>query len=196
MVISHWVVINKKGLSRDNTFLVEGEKLLPEELYKSLQCNYPKFFKMDKLCKWAWVATEYLLSANDLRYREMDKNKIALALTTSYGCLDVDKRYYESISIASPSLFVYTLPNIMLGEICIRHGFKGEQVCMMRDQFDAPELHFIADDLLREKEMDACLCGWVNVTPDDYDICLLWITKVGNGPMLSAVAMQEIYDRE
>ena len=194
MVISHWVVINKKGLSRDNTLLKDGDNLSPGELYNDLHCKYPKFFKMDKLCKWAWIAAEYLLSGNDLRYERIDKHKIALALTTSQGCLDVDQRYYESIGMPSPSLFVYTLPNIMLGEISIRHGFKGEQVCLIREGFDAPELHFITEGLVNDNDMDACLCGWVNVADEGYDICLLWITREGKGVNFTSAALQELYN--
>ena len=138
MIINEWIVINdrlRQG-SRVNAESALG-MLSAEDMYSALQCSYPKFFKMDKLCKWAWVATEYLLGGKDEAYKGIDKNKIAICLTTGHGCIDVDKRYLDGIAIASPGLFVYTLPNIMLGELCIRHGFKGEQQCMVNEKFDA-----------------------------------------------------------
>ena len=62
----------------------------------------------------------------------LDTNKVAVVLATAHGCIDVDKKYLDTIELSlAPHCFVYTLPNIMLGEICIRHGFKGEQLCMV-----------------------------------------------------------------
>jgi len=151
----------------------------PEDLYTALGCAYPKFFKMDLLCKWAWVAAEYLLTENGMPvYAGIPGEKIAVVLFTGSGCLEADKKYYDTLNtVPSPSLFVYTLSNIMLGEICIRHGFKGEQLCMAAEGFDSGELLFWAEDLLRHKGMDACLCGWVDVTGMAPDIDIRWMTR-------------------
>ncbi len=176
MGIDNWVVINKKGLFRNGVLLVAGH-LTPEQVYSELKCNYPKFYKMDKLCKWAFVATECLLG--DSINTETDKNKIGVMLSTSHGCLDVDKRYADA-AIPSPSLFVYTLPNIMLGEIGIRHGFKGEQVCTVNERFDASELYFATTVMLETKHMDACLTGWVDVSEEGADICMFWVSPAGD----------------
>ncbi len=194
MVISHWVVLSGDVITRDNV-VSELTGQTPEEIYRGLQCSYPKFFKMDKLCKWAFVASEYLIEKSELLYNGIDKNNIAIALTTSHGCLDVDKRYLETIDVPSPALFVYTLPNIMLGEICIRHGFKGEQLCMVSEQFDADELYFSVERFLKTGGMDACLCGWADATGDSHDVVLFWVTKGGSGVAFSADAMRDIYGR-
>src|SRR5205085_4959199 len=118
------------------TTFEKSSNLSADDLYRGLHCNYPKFFKMDKLCKWAFVASELLLEQGKV-YEGLDKNIISLALATGHGCMEVDKRYLETIDLPSPALFVYTLPNIMLGEICIRNGFKGAQICMVSEAFDA-----------------------------------------------------------
>ena len=121
----------------------------PQELYRLMQCNYMKFFKMDPLCKWAWLGAEALLTDKGGNlYDGMDKNKIAVVLMTKHGCIDVDKKYLEGLdNIPSPALFVYTLPNIMLGEISIKHGFKGEQLCLVDEYFNTEELHFLGERL-------------------------------------------------
>ena len=138
---------------------------------------------MDLLCKWAWLGAETLLMQNGVPvYGGVDKTKIAVVLMTNHGCLEVDKKYQETTNtIASPALFVYTLPNIMLGEICIRHGFKGEQACFVNDRFDVEQLHFWVNDLLHNRGMEACLCGWVDAVTDDHNISLFWVTKNGGG---------------
>ncbi|CAM6004753.1 unnamed protein product [Sphagnum balticum] len=63
---------------------------------------------------------------------------IAVIVSCAHSSLDTDRRYWESVEAGapSPSLFVYTLPNVMLGEICIRWGIKGENTCMVSDTFD------------------------------------------------------------
>lgn len=138
-----------------------------------------KFFKMDILSKWAWLGTELLLNPDgNSIYQGIDKSKVAVVLQTGHGCLDVDKKYRASMDdVASPALFVYTLPNIMLGEICIRHGFKGEQLCMLSEQLDTQELTFWVNDLLNNRGMDACLCGWVDAYEDNKEVSLFWVSK-------------------
>ena len=147
---------------------------------------------MDKLCKWAWVAAEYLFQGDTLPYAGLDKNRVGVYLATAHGCIDVDKRYLDGIAMPSPALFVYTLPNIMLGELCIRHGFKGEQLCMMEERFDAEELFFSVKGML-ERGMEGCLCGWVDIYDEQYDVCLFWVTKKGKGYNFSPEMMRDIY---
>ena len=143
MIIRNCILFNSKS----------SPGTTPEMLYDAMKCAYPKFYKMDRLCKWAWVGAEGMFSGNGL-YDGLDKNKIALVLSTSHGCMEADKKYQSTIAMPSPALFVYTLPNIMLGEICIRHGFKGEQLCTVSEQFDAEEMFFNVKGVL-DRGMDA-----------------------------------------
>lgn len=167
----------------------------PQDLYRALSLNYMKFFKMDLLCKWAWLGAEVLLNKDGGNlYEGIDRNKVAVVLITSHGCIDVDKKYLSSMEgIPSPALFVYTLPNIMLGELSIRHGFKGEQLCLATENFDAEELFFWVDDLLNNRGMEACLCGWVDVYEGNRDVCLFWVKKQEGGITFSKTKAEELY---
>lgn len=193
--IAHWVRIT------NNTALHDGNAIpavaaTPEDVYRQLQYNYIRFFKMDVLCKWAWLGAETILK-NDGSYvfDNLDKTKVGLVLFTGNGCLEVDKKYNETIAeIASPALFVYTLPNIMLGEICIKYGFKGEQASLVSPSFNATELHFWVNDLLANRSMDACLCGWVDATETGHDVCLFWVAKGNGGLNFSPAVLQQAYD--
>jgi len=153
------------------------------DVYRQAEMNYPKFFKMDPLCRWAFVGAELLCGhGEEAVYTAHDKEKIAVVLATANGCLEVDKQYQESMQqIASPGLFVYTLPNIMLGEISIRHGFKGEQLCLVQESFDAAEMCFAVADLLCKRGMEACLCGWINLTGQKPDVRLWWVPAEAAG---------------
>jgi hypothetical protein len=178
LIITHKVHIADGKIVRDNKPVVSENITSAEEAYRLLEYSYPKFFKMDILSKWAWLGVECLLANGDTQLDNgIDKTKIGLVLMTSEGCIDVDKKYQQSISdIPSPALFVYTLPNIMLGEICIRHGYKGEQLCLLNDTFNEQELNFWASDLLYNRGMDSCIAGWVNVKDGKAEVILHWIT--------------------
>lgn len=197
--ISHWIRIDDKAIIKDGTQLLQfgsGDPTAgPEAVYRGFQFNYPKFFKMDVLCKWAWLGAEALTSdEHGFCHQGIDKNKVAVVLSTAHGCLEVDKKYQQSIlSIPSPALFVYTLSNIMLGEICIRHGFKGEQTCLVSERFDGEELHFVVSDLLENRGMEACLCGWVDSFGNQQDVSMFWVSKAGNGLIFSPAVLQQIH---
>ena len=196
MEITHSIRIRNGSVLKDNSPITADEVTHPDELYRHIGSVYPKYFKMDILCKWAWLAAECLLTLSDSSlYNGLDKSKIAVVLATSQGCIEVDKKYKETIAtIPSPALFVYTLPNIMLGEICIRHGFKGEQACVVSEQFDSSELQFWVNDLLEKRGMEACLCGWIDITTNTQDILLLWVTGNNKNLVLSSAALQQLYN--
>jgi hypothetical protein len=165
-------------LARNGQELAVTDSNDPAELYRALGCNYPKFFKMDSLCKWAWLGAEALLQGESGKalYEALDKRNIGVVIATRDGCLEVDHRYQETMqSIASPALFVYTLPNIMLGEICIRHGFTGEQLCEVQDSFDAEELLFWVRDLMERRGTTHCLFGWADAVGENHDVSLFWM---------------------
>ena len=198
LTISNRVSIKDGKALRNGSLLPQVNNtpdLTPEALYRGLQYSYPKFFKMDVLCKWGWLGAETLLTEEGKPvYEGIDKHKVAVVLATSSGCLDIDKKYQQSIiNIPSPALFVYTLSNIVLGEICIRHGFKGEQACFVNDGFDSSELHFWVNDLLVNRGMDACLCGWVDAVNYQHDVSMFWVAKNGKGVTFSPAAMQQLY---
>ncbi|MDR1666258.1 MAG: hypothetical protein LBS03_00990 [Bacteroidales bacterium] len=132
-------------------------------LYRELKTDYRKFFKMDRLSKLAFLASEVLLSGQT--DRNLPRPDVAIILFNRSASLDADSVYQRSIMhpedyYPSPSEFVYTLPNIMTGEIAIRHGIFGETACFISERFDPAELcrtvTAVFDDTVQE-----CLCGWV-----------------------------------
>jgi hypothetical protein len=140
--ISRYIHISNQGIMLNNDVIYRPDNKLGSELlvdaFKTLGLNYPKFYKMDNLCKLAVLATELLLRNTDFagKYKPED---IAVIVSTANSSLDTDRRYWDSVvaGAPSPSLFVYTLPNVMLGEICIRWVIKVENTCLASEQFDA-----------------------------------------------------------
>ncbi|NCD69272.1 hypothetical protein [Mucilaginibacter agri] len=149
--------------------------------YQHFELNYPKFYKMDNLSKLGWLASEVLLkdSFDKTKYQP---EEIGIVLTNANSSLDADLKYWDSAQdMASPSLFVYTLPNIVIGEICIRNGFKGEDAFYITPAFDAAFIHQQASYLLNNDILKACICGWVDVVGDEYKAALFLVEQSSNG---------------
>lgn len=145
--------------------------------YQHFAPNYPKFYKMDNLGKLGWLAAEILL-ADSFDKTVYQPEDIGLLFCNRNSSLDNDIKYYETVkTIASPALFVYTLPNIVMGEICIRHNFKGENDFFIFDSFDAGFLHGYAAHLFATGAVQACICGWVELLDNDYRACLYLVEK-------------------
>ena len=145
--------------------------------YGFLNPEYPKFHKMNSLSQLGIIAADVLLKGTDLA-SEYLPDQIGVVLSNATSSLDTDIEYFETLKkIPSPSLFVYTLPNIVAGEICIRHHFKGENAFFVFEEFDGPFLSLYVDNILGNNSAQACLAGWVEVLADHYDVFLYWAEK-------------------
>ena len=144
--------------------------------YKYLGQSYPKFFKMDRLSKLGFIAASVLFS--DRVLSAYAPEEIAVVMANRHSTLVTDTKHCESIKnreayFPSPSVFVYTLPNILVGEICIRYGFKGENAFFISNQFDQDFMYQYANLLFQSGETKACLVGWVDYKDEaDYSAIL------------------------
>jgi hypothetical protein len=131
---------------------------------------------MDNLCKLGWLATEILIK-NESLIKEFEPEEIGTVLTNANASLDTDLKYFETTkAIASPALFVYTLPNIVAGEICIRNNFKGENAFFVFEKFNAAFLKAYVDDLFTSKSIKLCICGWIDVLEENYKAVLYLVS--------------------
>jgi hypothetical protein len=169
---------------KDNKVLFENKGIAVQpflvSIYQHFAINYPRFYKMDNLGKLGWLAAEILLenSFNKAGYLPEDTG---LVLANKSSSLDTDIKYYETVkTIASPALFVYTLPNIVMGEICIRHNFKGENDFFIFDSFNAGFIQQYVTHLFVTGALEACICGWVEIMDTNYQASLYLVEKKGN----------------
>jgi len=145
-----------------------------KEAYKSLELNYPKFHKMDNLSKLAFLASEMIL-------KDEDHSRTALVFANRSSSLDTDFKYQESINsqqnyFPSPAVFVYTLPNICVGEISIKHKMQTENAFFVLDEFDEQFLNDYAAQILRSGKADKVLCGWVELYQESYKAFVYLLT--------------------
>ncbi len=156
---------------------VDSMSLFLKKAYKFLDINYPKFYKMDGLSKLGFVAAEFLLEKG-LREGFADE-EIGVILSNAEATLQTDKKHQERINsdngMVSPGIFVYTLPNIVIGEICIRFGLKGENAFFITKEFDAKMMTAVINNLFLTDKIKAAVAGWVNVSTDGWHAFLYWV---------------------
>jgi hypothetical protein len=135
---------------------------------------------MDNLSKLGWLTSEILLK-DSFNAKNYQPGEVGLVLANRNSSLDDDIKYFDTTKdIASPSLFVYTLPNIVIGEICIRNHFKGEHAFYIQDNFDADFIAGQVNYLLDNDILQACICGWVDVVGSEYKATLFLAEKQKN----------------
>ena len=197
--------INQYCLIRDCVVTHQGKEFytgqqgtldnLMEEVYEFLSPAYPKFYKMDRLSKLGFLTSEIIVKDLSLLSRYTPE-QVAVVLSNASASLDTDLRYVELLkAIPSPALFVYTLPNIVAGEICIRQGIQGENAFFVTEKFDAKQMADYVDLVMVSGKTRACIAGWTEVLGDHHDIFLYLVEneKGANGLEHRAEQLQKIY---
>lgn len=130
-------------------------------LYKRLNLKYSKYYKMDYLCKLGFLASEILLNGEQI---PNETDEVALVFANASSSLHTDVKYQKSIKeIPSPSVFVYTLPNIVIGEISIRNKFYGEHMFFVQSTYNKTELLDYTATLFATSSCTYAIVGWLEV---------------------------------
>ena len=172
MTVAGWVKITPTGV------VVNGETLTTEargaalltEVYRAHVNDYPKFFKMDELSKLGFLATELLLQAAGDRHADSDDR--AVILFGRSGSVCNDRKYQQTIEQAddyfpSPSIFVYTLPNIVTGEIAIRNHYYGETAFYLLAHRDEQLMRQTVEAAFHDGTTRSAISGWGDCEQDD-----------------------------
>ena len=148
------------------------------EIYRTHAGDWPKFFKMDTLSKVGYLASELLLKEMGERRIEGEEymSDRAIVLFGATASLCADRNYQETIQDSdnyypSPALFVYTLPNIVTGEIAIRNHYRGETSFYVLDGYDAGSMAFHLQCAFLDDVTESVLAGWVDSTGNDDFRC-------------------------
>jgi len=149
--------------------------------YRNLHIQYPKFFKMDNLSKLAFLSAEILLKNMEMTTRYASE-EIGIILLNASSSLETDEKHQDSISdrenyFPSPSVFVYTLPNIMTGEIAIRHKIKGENAVFISEKSDMQSIFQLVNELFSKNRVSCCITGWVESYHERLSSCLMLVEK-------------------
>jgi hypothetical protein len=164
------VLLNGKPVSD-----LKNEENPFKSAYQQLGVDYPKFYKMDVLSKMAFIGTELLLPYFPEGIDQ--ENDLQLIFANSSASQNTDNLFvesYEKLKNPSPSLFVYTLPNIVTGELSIRHKWYGENCFYVEDSFNPGHFSEWAQ-MAFDKGNKSCLCGWVEAKTDGEQECFLFL---------------------
>lgn len=172
---------------QNSQFTIHNSIVLPEitigaqsiddplvQLYRNIGMSYPKFFKMDRLCKAGILGAEMLLKDYDFDHENV-KADWGIVLMNSASSLDNDRRYQETIATdnyyPSPAVFVYTLANIVTGEIAIRHKIGGESSFYVMPEYKQELIEeIIGQAFTANPELTHIVCGWVDVDGENCEV--------------------------
>ena len=175
----HRVHITPQGVWLDGkVFAIDKEgkqSSLLTALYKQIIGNYPKYYKMDGLCRLGFIASELLLKAErDEGSFTEDINKTrAIVFFNRSSSIASDKKYLASIAekdnyFPSPSVFVYTLPNIVTGEIAIRNSYHGETSFYILPHKNELLMQDIIETTFMDEQTTSVLTGWLDYEDSEH----------------------------
>ena len=200
---THAIRITPEEVVLDQRKIWEGKEELGEQeglehhslltsLYKQMIGDYPKFYKMDGLSRLGFVASEILLNAEKGETEEESKEEEiknleerAIIFFNHSSSIASDRNYKESIKdkdnyFPSPSIFVYTLPNIVTGEIAIRNHFQGETSFFILPDKDERMMEEILQASCRDAQSKSFLTGWIDYEDERHFEADLKIKKMRN----------------
>lgn len=173
-MIKHQVYISPNEVKVDGKALAHNEKgsALLTELYRNNIGDYPKFFKMDTLSKLGFIASELLLNIEGNRSFEPREDR-AVILFNRNASLQADTHYQSTIQdpehfFPSPAAFVYTLPNIVTGEIAIRNKYFGETSFIVIDDYDEQIIMKNLYIAFQDPVTTSIIGGWVDCSDEEH----------------------------
>jgi 3-oxoacyl-(acyl-carrier-protein) synthase len=113
-----------------------------------------RFARMDLMCRLGLMAAEMLDAGFDVM-AEARRERMGVCVESFTGSLDTDIRFVQT---PRPSIFAYTLPSSVIGEICIRYRLKGPILCLVSPDAAGNNAGVEAADWLQAGDADTCLC--------------------------------------
>ena len=172
---AHTILITPQKVMLDNEEIDTGGQTgsaLLTHLYKTRIQDYPKFYKMDALARLGFVATELLLQKERETEGEKDLRNRAVVFFNQSSSEHADKVFLSSISdpenfFPSPAAFVYTLPNIVNGEVAIRNGYHGETAFYVLPHKDDKIMHMITQATMQDNFHKSIITGWLECKTEE-----------------------------
>lgn len=144
------------------------------EEFRNLQSPNMKFYKMSDLSKAVYVAVERLLGGV-LETGVYAPEDVALVLANRAASLDTDLQHQRILDgrtePVSPAVFVYTLPNVAAGEVCIRHKIQGDNTFFIENRNNG-QAESYARLLVADGYAKAAVCGWCDFLNGEWDVSL------------------------
>jgi len=113
-----------------------------------------RFLRMDLMCRLGFMAAE-LLAVNFDALSDARRERLGVCVESFTGSLDTDIRFAQT---PRPSIFAYTLPSTVIGEICIRYRLKGPVLSLISPDTNGTSAIAEAVEWLRADDAEMALC--------------------------------------
>ena len=132
--------------------------------------HHVRITQMDSLSRLGFVASELLLEAEG-RHPDSTSSDRAVILFNHSSSVQADKAFQASIQdpadyFPSPAAFVYTLPNIVAGEISIRNHYQGETSFYVLPTKDEHLMEQVVSATFSDEHTRSVLGGWLDYKDD------------------------------
>ncbi len=199
--ISSWchIVENKVFLNGELIYSDAEASSLKEfakSYYRKIKPGYSKFFKMDEISKLGFLAAETLLT--DFPLTEEQRDNTSVIISNSSSTIITDTKHQESTEdynnfFPSPAVFVYTLPNIMTGEICIRHKLRGENAFFIVEKFSPKLITNHINSLFLTDKSKIFTGGWIEQSYNGYE-AFLYLASLNGEADHTSEELKRIYN--
>lgn len=174
------IYIDENAVFRGNP--TDGFPAFIRAAYKNLALDDRKFYKMDDLCKLGYITAAYLLQEKE-PHKACQPREMGMVLANRSASLDTDRKHQQLIDTlgdaeASPAVFVYTLPNVVMGELCIRYKIQGENTFFITQNQEEGLIRQYAEMAMKRQNLKACLVGWCELSGDHYEARFEWIERI------------------
>ena len=100
-------------------------------------------------------------------------DSMGIVLVNRSSSIEADMVYQASIAdpasyFPSPAAFVYTLPNIVTGEIAIRHHIHGETAFYILPEKDEATIDRLLRASLADPQLQMLIGGWVDYEDETH----------------------------
>lgn len=156
--------LGPEGFGNDQTGMRDWPSPLKESLLRGeldglhwslLSDSDPsRFLRMDLMCRLGFLAAE-LLGVNFDAMTDTHRERLGVCVESFTGSLDTDIRFAQT---PRPSIFAYTLPSTVIGEICIRHQLKGPVLSLISPDTSGANAMTEAAEWLRDGDAEMVLC--------------------------------------
>jgi 3-oxoacyl-[acyl-carrier-protein] synthase-1 len=187
------VLVNGKEIPV--SMAIENGKFLTS-LYRSLEIDYPKFFKMDNLSKLGFLTSELIFREDKQHF--VPREDLAIICFNRSSSLESDTLYQTTIQrnedyFPSPSIFVYTLPNIVTGEIAIRNKLYGETSFYICKKMDAEQLFRTTNNAFQDKTTRSVLAAWIESFEERYEAFMMLVESAPSDIPFSIEQINRLY---
>ena len=168
-----------------------------KQLYKLTNRAYPKFYKMDMLSQVGYLTSEFIKAAHKDHLTGYVDDAVALVFANCHSSAESDIRFQNSYEIQhtpSPAMFVYTLPNIVLGELAIANKWYGENMFAILPKFTA-DFYVRYAEMLMTSGSEAILAGWLDVTDEKTEAFVFLLEKNTIGREFNTVNLSQLFDK-